>query len=221
MILCIGEVLEPSALADLRALLARGTFEDGRETAGWSARLVKHNRQLAAGTVSDEVTARVLEALRTCPMLQIAALPRHFRPPIVSRTEAGMGYGTHIDDALMGQPLARTDLSYTLFLSAPEEYNSGELVLEDTQGDHSFKLPAGHLLLYPSTYLHRVESVTSGARLVAAGWIQSVCRLAAHREVLFDLHRLMTAEFEASGKTAAFDLLSKTRSNLLRLFADV
>lgn len=222
MILSISDVLSAQSLSRVQELAASGTFEDGRTTAGWSAKLVKNNRQLQPGSKGyDEVIRLVIGAVSECHTLRIAALPRTFRPPVISRYDVGMGYGPHVDDALMGQPMVRADLSYTLFLRDPETYEGGELVLEDTQGEQAYKLAAGGLLLYPSTYLHRVEAVRSGIRFVAAGWIQSVCREAAHRETLFDLHRLMTAEFERCGKSAEFDLLAKTRSNLLRLFADV
>lgn len=132
-----------------------------------------------------------------------------------------MGYGRHVDDALMGSPLVRADLSYTIFLSALEDYDGGELVIEDSQGEQSFKLEAGSMVLYPATYLHRVETVTRGHRWVAAGWIQSVCRGPIERELLFDLHRVLEAEFDQSGKSEKYDLLSKVRSNMLRLFAEV
>lgn len=222
MILSIGEVLSSAVLQELRGLIARGRFEDGRETAGWSARLVKNNRQLAENSETyDAIMSLLLGALHASQTLQIAALPRSFRQPLISESGPGMGYGPHIDDALMGHPMTRADLSYTLFLSAPDEYSGGELVLEDTEGERAYKLPSGSLVLYPSTYLHRVGTVGKGTRLVAVGWIQSVCRSAAHREIQFDLHRLLTAEFERSGKSASFDLLTKTRSNLLRLFAEV
>jgi PKHD-type hydroxylase len=131
-----------------------------------------------------------------------------------------MGYGAHFDEGLMGQPPLRADLSYTLFLSAPEEYEGGELVLIDTEGEHPYKLRAGSLVLYPATFLHRVETVRLGSRFVAAGWIQSVCRSAGQREILLDLYRLMSSELEQRGKSAMFDVLSKTRANLLRLFAE-
>jgi PKHD-type hydroxylase len=222
VILSISDVLSRPSLVRVQELAAIGTFEDGRATAGWSAKLVKNNRQLQPGSKGyEEVVSLIVGAVSECHTLRIAALPRTFRPPVISRCDVGMGYGPHVDDALMGQPMVRADLSYTLFLSDPDTYEGGELVLEDTQGEQAYKLPAGCFLLYPSTYLHRVDVVRAGSRLVAAGWIQSLCRDAAHREILFDLHRLMTTEFERRGKSVEFDLLSKTRSNLLRLFADV
>lgn len=222
MILSIDAVLDAPGLVRLRELLASGIFEDGKITAGWSARLVKHNQQLAAGNNAyDEVMTLLIAAVSECRTLQAAALPKILRPPLVSRYTAGMRYGPHVDDALMGQPATRVDLSYTLFLSDPQSYEGGELVFDDPQGEHSYKLAAGSLVLYPSTFLHRVETVRSGTRLVAVGWMQSVCRSAAVREMLFDLHRLMTVEFERRGKSAEFDLLAKTRSNLLRRCAEV
>jgi PKHD-type hydroxylase len=222
MILCISDVLNKEMLARLSTLLNGATFEDGRATAGWSAQAVKHNSQLAAASPGyDTITGTVQDALVASLTLQAAALPLVYRPPLISRYEVGMAYGPHIDNALMGRPLTRADLSYTLFLSAPDDYEGGELVLEDTHGEHTFKLQAGAMVLYPATYQHRVESVQTGLRLVAVGWIQSACRSAEAREILFDLHRLLTAEFATHGKTAEFDLLTKTRSNLLRMLAEV
>jgi len=221
MILCIGDILTASVLQRLRGLLAGATFEDGRATAGLAARLVKSNLQLATGTPAhQEMTRTVLDALGASTTLQAAALPRSYRPPLLSRYESGMAYGAHVDEGLMGQPPVRADLSYTLFISAPEEYEGGELVLMDTPGERRFKLPAGAVVVYPSTYLHRVEAVRSGSRTVVVGWIQSVCRLDEQRQILFDLHRLMCTEFEVRGKSEVFDVLAKTRANLLRLFAE-
>jgi PKHD-type hydroxylase len=221
VILCIGAVLSSEELACVRQLLDRGRFVDGRATARYGARQVKNNLQLSPScTTYAEVIELITSKVYTNPMLRMAALPRKLRPPLISRSEAGMGYGPHVDDAIMGTPPARADLSYTLFLAAPTEYEGGELVIEDTLGEHTFKLDAGALVLYPATHVHRVETVRSGLRLVAAGWVQSMCRTASHREILFDLQRAMRDEFDQRGKTAQFDLLSKSYSNLLRLFAE-
>jgi len=219
---CIGDVLDESELDRILGLIERGTFVDGRTTARWSARLVKNNEQLSpACAVHGEIIERVSTKVLDNQTFKMAALPRKLRGPLISRTDASMGYGCHVDDAIAGDPPTRADLSYTLFLSAPSDYDGGELVLEDALGEHSFKLAAGSLVLYPSTYLHRVETVRTGRRLVAAGWVQSLCRAAAHREILFDLQRALREEFDVRGKTTQFDLLSKTYSNLLREFAEL
>lgn len=220
MIVCVGGVLNQESLERIRSHLRNAQFEDGERTAGWSARLVKKNTQLKADTPAHKAITRIaMEAVGGNEVVQSAALPRTFRPPLISRYETGMGYGTHVDDAFMGVPPERTDLSYTLFISEPKEYEGGELVIDDTDGDRSYKLDAGSLVLYPSTYLHRVEPVTSGERLVVVGWMQSHCSDPRHREVLFDLTRVRQAVFKQSGKCTEFDLLSKTYSNLLRMFS--
>lgn len=221
MILCIADVLDAEAL-DLIAEEARAArFIDGRATAGWSARQVKNNLQMAADDPAyARLTGLIEAALRRHEVFMQAALPRVLRPPLISRTEAGMGYGTHIDDALMGTPFVRTDLAYTLFLSSPDDYEGGALVIESATGDLDFKLAAGSLVLYPATSLHRVETVRVGRRLVAAGWVQSCVRDAARRELLFDLQRARQLVFADHGKTEAFDLMSKASGNLLRMWSE-
>jgi PKHD-type hydroxylase len=222
VILCIGDVLDAEHLARARKLLESGNFVDGRATSHYAARVVKNNLQLVPTCATHaQLCELILSMVRAHPTFRMAALPRKLRPPLISRSEASMGYGLHVDDAIMGTPPTRADMSYTLFLSAPTEYEGGELVIEDALGEHSFKLDAGSLVLYPATHLHRVATVRSGLRLVAAGWVQSLCRSVTHREILFDLQRAMRAEFDQRGKTAQFDLLSKSYSNLLRLFAEV
>jgi PKHD-type hydroxylase len=221
MILCVDAVMEAAALATARAALANAVFEDGKKTAGWAARQVKHNLQLSkSDKVHSDVSELALNAIARNEVVQAAALPRTYRPPLISRYETGMSYGRHVDDAIMGSPPVRADLSYTLFLSEPEDYQGGELILELTEGDHSYKLAAGSLLLYPSTTLHRVAEVTAGIRLVVVGWIQSLCADPRLREVLFDLYRARRILFERDGKSEVVDLLSKTQSNLLRSFAN-
>lgn len=139
-----------------------------------------------------------------------------------SRYQGGMYYGTHIDNAIMGdEELMRSDLSLTLFLSDPANYTGGELVIESTQGEQAFKLDAGSMVVYPTTTLHRVEPVTEGERLAAVTWVQSLVRDAHNREILFDLDTVRDTLSQKSGKTAEFDLLSKSIANLLRKWADV
>ncbi|HEY7749143.1 MAG TPA: Fe2+-dependent dioxygenase [Aestuariivirgaceae bacterium] len=145
-----------------------------------------------------------------------AARPKRFVKLLVSRYRPDMNYG--IDDAVMDGH--RTDLSFTLFLSDPASYEGGELVIEDTLENRSVKLAAGELILYPSGALHRVERVTQGERLVVVGWVRSYVRQAAHREVLFDLELALREVYDHDGKSALFDRLVKTRTNLLRLWAD-
>lgn len=221
MIICIADVLDADSLRKIESLLAEGEFVDGRLTAGWHARTVKENRQLAVGEVATEARDRVRAALDRNAIFSTAVLPARFGPLVFSRYEAGMGYGPHVDDALMGgaEPL-RSDVSFTLFLSAPEDYEGGALVIETTGGEHSYKLPAGSLIAYPSTTLHRVDPVRAGVRQVAVGWVQSRIRSPERREILFDLDTARRAVFERDGKSSVFDLLAKSYANLVRRWAE-
>lgn len=219
MILCVAEVLSHDDLAAVHARLVGARFVDGRATAGWHARLVKHNLQAERDDPTLAGLRALLEArILAHPVFQLAARPKALTPLILSRYEPGMTYGTHVDDALMAG--MRTDLAFTLFLSDPESYGGGELVIEAAVGEEPFKLAAGALLLYPATTLHRVEPVTRGARLAAIGWVRSYLRDGAQREILFDLDTARHALFERHGKTPEFDLLSKCAANLLRRWAE-
>ena len=224
MILCIGDVLEADALTRIRGALEGIEFRDGRETAGWHARTVKRNTQ-ASGADSRVAALRdeVGGILGRHALFQMAARPRRVTPVLFSRYEPGMEYGNHVDDAVMRSPdgPVRTDLSFTLFLSAPEDYDGGELVTDTTAGEQRYKLPAGALVLYPSSTLHRVDPVTRGARLAAVGWVQSQVRDPAQREVLFDLDTARRQLFDTHGKTEQFDAVSKSLTNLLRMWAEV
>lgn len=222
MILCIGEILTAAELETIVAKLDSANFIDGKITAGWHARLVKHNTQLPQESpVLVTVRELISAALQRHALFQMAVRPRLIRPVTISHYEVGMEYGTHIDNALMQNPLMRSDISMTLFLSDPETYTGGELVIESTQGEEAFKLPAGSAIVYPSSTLHRVEAVTEGIRLAAVTWIQSLVRDPQQREVLFDLETARQALFEVSGKTPIFDLISKSHANLLRQWMEL
>src|SRR5262245_47614452 len=219
MILCIQGVLKPADLAQVRASLEGVPFEDGRVTAGWHARLAKDNEQAdpaveAVQEAADFVAGRLLEH----EVFALAVRPKQLAPLMISRYAAGRSYGTHVDDALMAG--LRADVSFTVFLNSPVDYAGGELVLERSEGEQFFKLEAGDAVVYPSTSLHRVNRVESGTRLVAVGWAQSLVRQAERRELLFDLDSARRALFAKHGKTAEFDLLSKSLSNLLREWAE-
>lgn len=223
MIICIGNVLTADELAMIQALLKSAHFVDGKVTAGWHARLVKENTQLPKDSpVLEEVRSLILQAIQRNPLFRMAARPKRIHPLLISRYEAGMAYGTHTDDALMrGQgQVMRSDLSFTLFLNAPEDYQGGELIIDSPQGEQDYKLPAGSMIVYPSSTLHRVEAVTGGQRLAAVSWVQSLVRDPHEREILFDLDTVRQSIFEQSGKTREFDLLSKTHANLLRKWAE-
>lgn len=218
MLLRIGGILSSHEIAALVRSLDEADFEDGRRTAGWHARKVKRNEQASASPVVDAALAKVRQALLANEVFVAAARPREFVKLLVSRYAPGMTYGTHVDDALMTG--RRTDLSFTLFLSEPADYAGGELVIEDTLEDRSIRLPAGDVILYPSSTLHRVEPVTRGARLAVVGWVRSFVRAPSHREILFDLELALRDVFDRDGKSPLFDRLAKTRTNLLRMWAD-
>jgi len=219
MFMRIGRLFDPPSLTALQnALAAPELFSDGRRTAGWHAREVKHNLQAQGSGPVGGTIKKIEAALRTNEVFVAAARPKQFARLVISRYEPGMTYGTHVDDALMGG--VRTDLSFTLFLSDPDNYGGGALIVEDTYGEREVKLPAGELFLYPSTTLHRVEPVSEGVRLAAVGWVRSYIRDPARREVLFDLENALRAVHREQGKTPLFDTLVKTRTNLLRLWAE-
>ena len=225
MLMCIADVLTADELAAIVGQLGKATFVDGKLTAGWHARLVKHNTQVQedGSGILPELQSIVHNAINRNPLFQMAARPKVIRSPLFSRYESGMSYGTHVDNALManGNCWMRSDLSLTLFLSDPDTYMGGELVIESTHGEQVFKLPAGSMIVYPSSTLHRVETVTSGIRLAAVTWVQSLVREAGDREILFDLDTARQLLFEKSGKTPEFDLISKSHANLLRKWSEL
>jgi PKHD-type hydroxylase len=222
MIIVIANVLTSETLLELHQQLKPADFVDGKTSAGWHARLVKHNTQLRSDApVLPHLRQIIQQALQHNALFQISALPKQISPILISRYETGMEYGSHVDNAFMGdEPRMRSDLSLTLFLSAPETYEGGELVIESSQGEQAFKLEAGAMVLYPSSTLHRVEQVTAGVRVAAIAWVQSLVKTAGDREILFDLETARQALFANYGKTAEFDLLSKSYANLLRKWGE-
>lgn len=226
MMITIPAVLDQGALAAMRTALAAAAWVDGRGTAGFQSGLVKRNQQLAEGGAEAQALGRsVLQALGASSAFAATALPLRVFPPLFNRYAEGMGFGDHIDNAvrqpLGGAPL-RTDISATLFLSGPDEYDGGELVVEDTYGSHRAKLPAGSLLLYPASSVHRVEPVTRGARLAAFFWIQSMVRDDARRALLHDLD-LALGGLRRRGLEGQAELiaLAGVYHNLLRQWAEV
>lgn len=217
MILHLAQCLSAVDLEVIHEAIHNTPFYDGKGTAGRAAREVKHNQQ--ADDVAISGVLRLIEQrLRDHDLFKLAARPQQFVRLMLSRYQPGMAYGTHVDEALINDQ--RTDISFTVFLSASDRYQGGELVLEDSSGERSWKLEAGDVLLYPSTYLHRVNTVENGERLVVVGWLTSRLRDAGQRELLFDLELTLREEFNARGKTTQYDRLSKIRNNLLRLLID-
>lgn len=220
MLLQIAQVLPPVLLGECLSLAeTRTRFFDGKSTAGWHARERKNNLQARPDAALQAVFAQVEKTLLAHKLVIAAARPKSIVKLLLSRYEAGMSYGTHVDDAIMrGQ---RTDLSFTLFLNAPNQYEGGNLVIDEPAGERAFKMDAGAMLLYPSTTLHRVEQVTSGNRIVIVGWIRSLVRDAQEREILFDLERIIASQrAKQTADDSALELLLKTRSNLLRKWAE-
>lgn len=220
MILCVADVLDPQGLAELGNTVAGGVFIDGVLSSGWASRLVKHNEQLGAGPALEVAQQKVIAALRSNAVFSAAVMPRHFAPPLFARYVPGMQFGSHMDNPLMGPDHMRADISVTIFLTDPESYDGGELVMETTGGEAGYKLDAGSAVIYPTTVLHRVEPVTRGTREVAVTWVQSLFRRAEQREILFDLERTARAIFERDGKSEDYDLINKSASNLRRMWVD-
>lgn len=218
MLLTIANVINETAIAELRAALSGLEFQDGRASAGFAARTVKRNTQAAPDPLVDLWSDRIAAALIGNPVVHLAARPMRVVGPMFSRYRSGDQYGPHVDEAIIDG--ARADVSFTLFLSDPNAYDGGELVIEDSSGNDAHKPSAGCLVLYPATSLHRVAPVTRGERLAAVGWVNSAIRDAAQRELLFDLDTARHRMFEASGKTTEFDLLSKCSANLMRMWCD-
>jgi len=225
MLLHIPRVLTESQIARGRPLLEQAKWVDGRATAGHLSARAKHNLQVAEGTPeARELGEVVVTALERTPLFMSAALPLRVFPPLFNRYEPGMTFGAHVDNAIRqvaGSPLrVRTDLSATLFLSVPEEYDGGDLVVDDTYGAHSVKLPAGDLILYPATSLHRVQPVTRGVRLASIFWVQSMVRDDGERGLLFDLDMAIGQVSEAQPDHPGVVALTSCYHNLLRRWAD-
>lgn len=219
-VLRLTDVLTPEEVTDLRATLGDAPFKDGRLTAGVTARKVKSNLQADnADAEVRRVAGIVRAAFERSDVFRLYARPARWSNVIFSRYGVGNEYGLHVDDPLMtgedGRRF-RTDLSFTLFLSDPDTYDGGELLVEGRQGSRQVKLPAGGVVVYPSGNLHRVAPVTAGERLACVGWLQSFIRSDEQRELLFDLGRVRSTLAESDAGL----LVDKTVSNLMRMWAD-
>ena len=223
MLLPVANVLDPAKLAEARELVSRLAWRDGAETAGKVAREVKRNLQAdLASTAGAQLQTLLDAAIRQNPTVKAAAQPRQFSKLLLSKTEAGGGYGRHVDNAYMptGDSEIRTDLSFTLFLSPPDEYQGGELEIQHAGQAFSIKLAAGDLVLYPSTNLHEVKPVKSGTRLVCVGWIESRVKRAEDREILYELSALKAALApHHAAQSPEMLRLSKIQGNLKRRFS--
>jgi PKHD-type hydroxylase len=217
MLLAIENILSSEDLSRVRNEVAKLTFQDGKATAGPLARAVKDNAQ-ATGSGVEDVLAFIQRALSNHPIFQAATQIKTYGPMLISRYDVGQSYGLHVDNAFMNE--VRSDISFTLFLEEPQAYDGGELVLELPAGTQAIKLPAGCLILYPSTSLHRVAPVTRGRRLGVVGWIESRVLHSEAREALFDLANVRVALEGHEGIDKATKLtLQKAQANLMRLLS--
>ena len=228
MLVHIPALLNPNQLAHFRQQLDADTapWVDGRVTAGHQGMHVKQNQQLAEGSpLAIELGNIVLAALERNPLFISAALPNRIYPPMFNRYQEGMHFGSHVDGSIRLLPGSgdkiRTDLSATLFLAPPESYDGGELLIEDTFGAQAVKLPAGDMILYPASSLHRVNPVTRGARTACFFWVQSMVRDDGQRTLLFDLDNAIQRLTATNADEAARIKLAGVYHNLLRLWSEV
>jgi len=226
MLIAIPDVLDPAALARVRGLIDAAEWIDGNATSGEQSALAKRNEQLPEDSAAArEAGGAVLDALAKSPLFVAAALPLKVFPPLFNRYAGGQAFGTHVDNAIRirrGSDFRiRADLSATLFLADPDSYDGGELVVEDVFGEQRVKLPAGHMVLYPASSLHRVEPVTRGTRVASFFWIQSMVRDDGARRILFDLDRATQAVATDKGQGDPTTVqLTGVYHNLLRRWAD-
>ncbi len=226
MLLQIPDVLPPDRAAAVRARLAEADWIDGRVTAGHQAAAAKRNLQLPEGSpLARDLGEEIVAALQRQPLFLSAALPLRILPPMFNCYREGQTFGSHVDNAIRQVPgtghRIRTDVSATLFLTPPEDYDGGELVVEDTYGVHAVKLPAGHLVLYPATSLHHVRPVARGARISAFFWIQSMVRDDGDRTLLFDLDMAIQGASGAAPDHPSLVQLAGVYHNLLRRWAEL
>lgn len=226
MLLQIPDVLTPEQVSHARRVLDQAEWVDGRVTAGHQSARAKDNMQLPEDSpAARELGQMILAALQRNPLFLSAALPLQVFPPLFNRYQGGQSFGTHVDNAIRQVTgtahRIRTDISATLFLAGPEEYDGGELMVEDTYGVHGVKLPAGHMVIYPSTSLHHVRPVTRGARISSFFWIQSMVRDDGERTLLFDLDTAIQKVSRDLPDHPSAVQLTGIYHNLIRRWAEV
>jgi len=227
MLICIPDVLSKDDVADFRRIMAAEAWEDGRSTAGAQSAGVKKNGQLPPdGKTSRRLGERILRALSVNTLFISAAVPLHVFPPLFNRYEPGQFFGEHVDNCIRGDQLTglriRTDLSVTLFLSEPEEYDGGELVIDDYYGSQRVKLPAGHLVLYPSTSLHLVTPITRGTRISSFFWLQSMIKDPLARRMTFDMDNAIRELVQRLGRNdPEVRKLTSIYHNMIRYWAEL
>jgi PKHD-type hydroxylase len=225
MMLHIPQVLNAAEVAHCREVMAKGAWIDGRATAGHQSAKVKNNLQLPENSPdARELGNMVIEAVGRSNLFMSAVLPKQVIPPLFNRYNAGMTFGAHVDNAVRGAGSGvriRTDVSSTLFISAPEDYDGGELVVQDTYGGHSVKLPAGDMIVYPASSLHHVTPITRGSRIASFFWTQSMVREDAKRSLLFDLDMAIIKLSRDQPDHASVVELTSVYHNLLRQWAEL
>ncbi len=224
MLLTIPGLLNPAQLEKIRQSLAGARFVDGKLTAGFAAARVKNNLEVRMEPERMKLLIRILmSSLGHNEVFRFGVLPHRVADPIIARYEPGMTYGDHVDDPVMGSqgPRLRTDVSMTIFLGPPEDYDGGELVVRTSFGEKRVKLPAGDAVVYPSSSLHQVSPVTRGERLVALTWIQSYVRDPAQRELLYELNLARETLLKEAPGQKVTGYIDKSYANLLRMWADL
>lgn len=219
----IPALLQSGEVTTLERLISEAVFVDGKATASMSAMEVKNNLQLETDT-NGKVTAiqeLLMKAIQSSPFFQVAAQPKKVHPFIISKYTPGKYYGWHVDSPLMGDPVIRTDLAMTVFLSDPSAYEGGELVIQTSGGTMSFKPSKGDAILYPCQFLHCVNEIKTGERLAAITWIQSNIQSAEQRQILFELNQVHALLCQKDKHAPETNLLLQSYSNLFRMWADV
>jgi len=224
MLLVIPGVLDNQKLSQVRSLLDQGRFIDGRLSAGKTAKRVKHNEELQPGASQMEpLNSLVMGSLVQHPLFQAAAMPYRVATPYYARYTRGMSYGDHVDDPVMGPPGGqyRSDISTTVFLNGPDDYVGGELVIRAAYGDQSMKPAAGDAVIYPSSSLHHINEVTSGERLVAVTWTQSMLRDPDKRELVFQLYQARESLLQTQPDSEAATQVDHAYVNLVRMWSEL
>jgi PKHD-type hydroxylase len=226
VLLNIPDVLAAETVREFRELLEGADWVDGTSTAGFQSAVVKHNRQLPTDSaIARKLGERVLDAIGKSMLFNSAALPARVFPPLFNCYAEGQSFGNHVDNAIRQDPKSgfrvRTDISATLYLSSPDEYDGGELIIDDTYGAHKVKLPAGHMVLYPGTSLHRVMPVTRGKRYASFFWVQSLVREDSQRSLLFDMDMAILRLRKKACDSEEVVALISVYHNLLRRWASL
>jgi PKHD-type hydroxylase len=224
MLTHIKGILAQNQLAAAHKLIAAGEYSDGNSSAGMAARRVKHNEELALSQARmSELNNLVMNSLVKHPVYRSAALPLRIAAPYYARYTKGMSYGEHVDDPIMGQgsELYRSDISITIFLTSPDDYDGGELVIQTSFGEQQIKLPAGDAILYPSSSTHRVAEVSRGERLVAVSWVQSLVQEPERRALLHDLNQARETLLRDKPDAAETRQVNQSYVNLVRMWSDI